>query len=1825
MGICPDEPADIPCLTRENKGSKGKERSMKRIVSFMLAAVLVLAPCMQSFATEPDTGVPAEGGSGEVEGTTPDNNTPGGNPTDTTQENGGTGGDDADNNGDAGGNQVAPPNTVPPTEPGEGGTDGIDLISEEEQDVAPAVGDVKGQVDVYIMQALDFKKDITFTVNLAGKNVPYTSEPRKITLSGLQGDKLQDGVTFEGLEKGTYTLSISAPGYRTRVRDIEVEAMAYKLTYSTSFLGGFAYKEGEKQPGALRIGDVNGDGEINDADKDQLIDMIDSAKPEEEGAKPEDLNMDGKVDLADLNFFVQGYFRSDEVPPYAGASIETNVPASAISHSAGENTIVVGDLKNLSTGEGGVELRPAGGTLADNPVSVEFTFADGVRTDGIVIDSKEENPIEEGVVEITYIDEKDGNQEKVFPVSIVRDQDVHLLLTNEAVTTDKDIYGNITINLGSQIAIKRVVFTITGTKNNNLAEISRVEFVNGMDKRIPEPDRDIPQNVTAVEGNKTFVVSWDKCDNITGYEVQIEGPIEEGGTEKIVNEVVSVRGTSLAVSSLCQGKLKNGSTYTVSVQSVNGAWKSGYSNPITVTPKVDKVPDAPDYVNAVGKYKAIDVSWKNMKDTDYFNVYYREAGTQEYAKDEGIKDSKYTISGLKDQTKYEIYVTGVNEIGEGKPSKVSVAETTNQEPAQMPKYKLLNRAENGKVSEHIISATIVKGAMQDSLLDTETNTAWGTVDNNPMSHYFMNTWDGGGFNPMGVHGITYEFDKVYKMDRIALQEVSPQSQSYGYAQAQYWDADGKAHAISRSSIRVQRKTDSDGRTYYILRFSEPIEAKKIQFALARSYVNGTISVAEVYFYEYDSLEEEIMALYTNDLHTELREDVTQETINELRVRIDTVDPISKEYHPDKDYLNRELDTAEEILKDGNLTKTVEIYNTINTKDVGRGFGGLNAWQPLGVTAAAGEEITVYVGHNTRRTGDSTNLQLVSTQYHSEAASMFKVVATLKIGKNDITIPKLWSQNAEAGGALYIQYTGNNANDKYAVRVSGGVPVPVLDLYKKMDAQSAEERQKRAVAYIEELQAYVAEIEKKHDEVHKNSENKLVQYDYKAADCILGASDIMLDKMMFSLPAQQILAGCGTGSVEDRAKNLVTSMEAMENMMYLFYQHKGLNDAAQDVKDRFPANHLNIRYQTMFAGAFMYASGNHIGIEWGSAPAMMKGVTVQADENGQYQSGQYYGWGIAHEIGHCINQGTYAIAEITNNYFSVLAQAKDTNDSVRFQYPNVYEKVTSGTKGRATNVFTQLGMYWQLHLAYDSGLNFKTYPDYSQQLENLFFARVDTYSRNPSKAPTPGDKVMTLCGDKDQDLMRLACAAAQKDILEFFERWGMTPDAETISYAGQFPKETRAIYYVNDESRVYRNGHASVLGTDGTVEAVGSDTTAVVDPNAANKVNLKLTSTLNPEDVLGYEVVRCITSNGEEEKEVAGFSTGNEFTDTITTMNNRVVTYEVTVIDQHLNRSAVKRLEPVKISHKGNIDKTHWSVSTNDMKAISSIPVDKADELDPCLPEAEAPINAAVDNKTETTYTGEAGVNAEVVIELNQTVTISGFQYTVNEGTPIKDYSISVRNDQNEWVEAASGSFGKTGVHTVNFGIKGSTNIALYQTSAVKLSIKNQQDAKISISELDVLSKTGDDVEFRKTEDKTAAIGKLAADYKYGDKEEDVIPAGSIVFTGRYKGNSAYNVVILYDQAGNIVGGRDQEGKLKAYQVLFSDVDESGGDLQNVYDGTWIYWIAPGDVNTGLKEVRAELYRVDEATTNQGQRLVSDCIFEKYPTSLPDITLSGTKK
>ena len=97
--------------------------------------------------------------------------------------------------------------------------------------------------------------------------------------------------------------------------------------------------------------------------------------------------------------------------------------------------------------------------------------------------------------------------------------------------------------------------------------------------------------------------------------------------------------------------------------------------------------------------------------------------------------------------------------------------------------------------------------------------------------------------------------------------------------------------------------------------------------------------------------------------------------------------------------------------------------------------------------------------------------------------------------------------------------------------------------------------------------------------------------------------------------------------------------------------------------------------------------------------------------------------------------------------------------------------------------------------------------------------------------------------------------------------------------------------------------------------------------------------------------------------------------------------------------------------------------------------------------------------------------------------------------------------------------------------------------------------------------------------------------------------------------------MLYDENGNIVGGVDENGALKAEQIILADVPENG-DLGETSAGRWVYWIAPENLNNGKvpKSVRAELYRVDNALTNAGQRLVSDSMFYTMPKELPQISI-----
>ncbi len=1674
--------------------------------------------------------------------------------------------------------------------------------SEEPRDYAALtsaalIRPITGQLDVSVRPAVSLGSAspvLTATLSTGG----YSATLDTLDVTGKRN-------SFTDLPAGTYTLTVAGPGFVPYTQSgIEIKERDGALIQLT--IGQLAgYTADMPHPGVLLYGDVDGSGSLDAADSEAIMGAV-SGKTV---SALTDLNGDEVTNLADAERLAK-VFLSESMT----ATVEHFIPASAIVAMADEGTAVTG-LENILTDNGvAATLGNQDGTAisAEKPVAVSFGMAD-TTTDAIVL---ADTNITGGEIDIEC---EDGTVlHGVLGTEIqTASVDAAFAAAVPPVEVESDGAGGFIVKLGRQQAVKRVTLKITGVygAETSLASISQVEFVNGMKSRIPEPELSIPQGLAVTNGSRQFTVSWTPCTNITGYVAYVSE-----GTSGVTEEF-SLTGTSLTVTNFNKDEVVNGLTYSIQVRSVNGSWSSGLSEAVTAMPTPSGRPDKPDNVKATGSYQTVTVTWKNMKDTDSYDLYYKEETAPEYTKIELKKVTSYAITGL-DSTKpttYEVYVVGKNAFGDSDPSMHAAATTVTLDPPEMSRFNLINRDGNGRPGPyHIQSAIQNSGVMVQSPQDAG-GTAWGTVDGDPASYYDRATWDDGGYNgSLGAHlGLRYTFDAAYEIDTIGMMSVDA-GMDYTYVKVKWWDASGVEHYLDRNVMSSEKRMDAAGRTYFFIRLPEPVQATSIQIGAARYWAgNNRISVSEVYFYKYDSLKREIMDLYADELHMTLKDDVTKEQLEQLKSRIETSVDEFGEVNPDRAQLLKEWDTAWQIYNDQFLGKVTKIHTGITGSGDDHGFGGLNAWQPLGVTAAAGENITVYVRHGNAKTGSGTNLQLVATQYNAEASAMSKVLTTLKVGANEIQIPKIWTTTGvESGGALYVQYTGGASTaDDYAVRVSGGVSVPVLDLYKVADQG---ERLNRVSAYLAELGTYAANISAAHEEKHLGSDCKEVQYPFDNSTCILGASDIMLDTMMLSLPAQQIVAGCGGD-----ASRLLASLNAMENMMHLFYQHKGLNAAAEDAVDRIPNRHLNIRYQRMFSGAFMYASGDHIGIGWNETDDMAGCGGVAADASGLYQSGSYFGWGIAHEIGHDINQGCYAIAEVTNNYFAVLAQAQDTNGSVRFEYPKVYEKVTSGTTGSANNVFTQLGMYWQLHLAYDSGYNFKTYDSYADQLANLFWARVDTYARSPKKAPNG----LTLEGaSSDQILMRLCCAAAGRNILDFFVRWGKTPDEGTIAYASQFPEETRAIYYVCDDSRRYTISHggASKLSETGDTAAIAS-AAASVDANQANKVTVTVTpnETVPADQILGYEIVRRTVSGGRVERKTVGFTTESTFTDVIYAMNNRAVSYEVTLVDQYLNRSAAAVTNTVKIEHRGDLDSAHWTVTAYGLEA-APIKSTETNMYDPEVVETD-PATLAVDGKVETVYTAVVGEGACIEVDFHEEQVITGFGYVAGE-SPIGGYTVDVRQ-HGEWMPVYSGKL--TGDATVYFPSKpgdgdSTPYVSTYSADAIRLHLTGAAGGTVSIAELRVLGLTGDNVDFRRAEDSGAAIGYLAADFKYGDGDGDVIRRGSLVFTGSYKGNAAYNVVMLFDQDGNVVGGLDASGSLNASQIILADIP-TGGSIQDVTDGTWIYWLDP-DVLGGFtvpQMVRAELYRVNDAQTNEGERLVSDSLLVTVPQPLGQITIENS--
>ncbi len=1559
-------------------------------------------------------------------------------------------------------------------------------------------------------------------------------------INGENGDDVEFyAVTFYGLPVGSYDLEFRGIGYATKnIYGVKLDKYSKRVTVKNLY-GGFT------------VGDVNSDEKINEKDLNDMSQFILEKKNYDVNY---DLNRDQKVDISDLTMISHAIYGEKSEFEVKDTSVILKSDDLILSK---DSTKVDGSITDLISGIAGVQIHPRTGEeiSKENPAILSLELKEVTKMQEIRLDVSEENTPEE--MEIVILDE--NNQEHVIEHSYTYSKDLHAF-------TDKATDNQIVIDLGEQIAVKKVSIRITKSSSHTLADISKVEFLNNVYEEVPDMTPEIPKNVKVESGSKQAIVSWDNMPNVTGYEVTLNKVLN--GIDSFLERYTTVD-TSLEIV-----ELDNYTEYSVTVQAINGSWRGTPSDKIAFIPTPNRIPPAVENVSLKATSYGFDISYKKMKDTVSYNIYYRLETDKEFTKISGIEENSYSLKGLVQGKRYEIYITGTNELGEGPKSQTVAGIVKESTFPDMNQYRLINRAKGiGELTEHIRNV--------EYGINTGDASMEALVDHNLDTYWYVNTWDTGGYN-LGHGGPKITFDKEYTMNYL---DILPFDESCSIFYARVWYKDSEGHLVeTKVHGHPQGITAPNGQKYYRITFDKvTTDYLEVNFA---NYSAGdlNISLREMYFYEYDSLEDDVDALFKDSLHVDLVDDVTESMIESLRTRANQVD--SQNYsHPNKNAILSELDYALELLKDEKNAKeaaaneTIEVDTSIfYNNDTQLGFAyNTSDLQPLGVAVQDGDEIIVYVGSSDNRVP-----YLVVTQYYAEASAWQKSYP-LKAGRNVIKIEGLTdSIDAPQGGALYVQFPYSNAaSTKASVRVRGGTKIPVLDIHK---ATTEEEITEKIKTYVEELTQYVIKFRSDYPGVNERL-------------AVLNSTDIVTKYGMYSVAATATYDALKIKSktIDGQVSTLQNSLKAFDEMMELFYRQKGLVNDYSDKNNRYPTSRINIRYMRMFDGAFMYAGGAHIGIEYDSIAGLMQGTPAK-ETNGVVDTSGYFGWGISHEIGHQINHRTIAVAEVTNNVYSLLAQTADDVDASRLeaQFDNIYQKVTSNTKGKAANVFTTLGMYWQLHLAYDDN---KTFGD-----TDSIYARMNTLLRNK-----------TYTGTKDDILIQVASEAANKNLISFFEAWGLTPSEETKAYVSSFEEETREIRYLNDEARRYRLSGGEGISSNITVTA------QIAEADSQNKrftLNFEVSGEENK--ILGYEIKR----NGV----VIGFTTEKTFTDHVGTLNNRALHYEVTAYDKLLNKTNTYSLEEVKVSHDGSISKAGFDILSNYIYS-DGMNVELFDPENEKMDYKALKVNQLIDGNIETVFEGNTLILGDeykgspyVIIDMNSNMSIAGLKYVSGGTHPIQKYEIYVSQDREHWTLAKTGEFtsGENIVYFDKEGTTGGNQLWTYHDIGYVKVVSTSDTSGISGAEIDIIAPPGDNIEL-------SEVSKLKEDYHY-DKTNPkaVIPAGSVLFRGNYRGNPAFNVGLIADANVNLENGDYSTDVYDGDFFAFASLN-SEGNVYEIADGTWMFAMTPEEYEKVVgKDVRAVLFRVNDAETNEGERVTSTSMKTHLPSyeSLTESIIEG---
>ena len=1178
--------------------------------------------------------------------------------------------------------------------------------------------------------------------------------------------------------------------------------------------------------GTFSLGDLNEDGAVDGTD----LSAIDACLGQDSTAQTAvyDLNGDGRIDVTDLAYInhTRGAAGQAEVMDTA-AIVNPRLDASGLTLS--------GSVADLFQGDGTVTITPDAGKPLELPIVLDET--NGVEMSEIQITC----PDAAGAVQAgtALVELADGSTRSV-PFDATLPEGVHAIGRELGERV-------VTIDLGSKVAVKKVTIQVTATAGQaGFATVTKIEFLKDIVPENPQCEADRVNGVSAEAGDGRVTLAWDAVRNVTGYTVAY------GASAGALAQTASTSTNRITISGL-----DNLKTYYFQVTATSGSWKGTPSRVVSAMPQPAGVPGAPSNIGVTEADQSLRLSWGSTKDASYYQVFYRPAGQGAFQQFGGnLTATTATITGLTNGAAYEVAIKAGNQRGTG-PYSAAATGTPKSEDLTMPDLPT-----EGRINSSAVQSVVMENPNNVNRTLCPNFTTSHVIDNDAATYWVANQW-------WVSSRFTYTFKEPQDMNYAIL--VPYLGGNHKYALKTYTvTAKNSAGETVLAQTLYNAKSMDPNRNYLVLTFPMLEDVKEISFTLNEREGNGCrVSISEMAFYKSDSLADDISALFADGTFTTLRPGVTAAAVSALSARLDA----KADFYMDLERLRDELALASALLQ-GNASLGLvkaDFQARASAKDSQYGQSASDL-QPLGAAARAGATVAVYASLPT-----DAPVYVVPTQYFGESGVWRGAPVRLENGRNYIYVPQIGSLTDERGGPLYLTYAGNNPGAiKLQIRGDKNTfTPPILELSGWYDMTETARRD-TIRTYVTQLQTYVASLGAA-----------------KMATDIRNATEISTPSVLLSIPADRVLAGLQgvSASADAMVDTMYQNVLAWEDELYVANQVQGIipSGGARTEGYRYPmTTRQNIRYMRMFAGAFMYAAGNHIGVGYGSTQALVCGRPVS--DTGAGSANGLFGWGVAHEIGH--NMDKLGKAEITNNIYALALQAWDGASMARNTrltlsniWPAVCDKTSAGRPGAAANVFVQLGMYWQLHLAYDAG-------DRPLDFYNRFFTlwksgKYDGYSYDERVALT-------------------ASEAARHNLADFFTRWGMALSDGVKNILAAYPAEPRAIWYLNDESYARRlSGGTAFTGTVSLSAEVQE-----------NEVTLTISG--GNDAVLGCEVRR----NGTP----IGFATGNTYTDNLGAANNLTYTYSVVPVDKLGNLGGAAYAPEVRVAYDKTISPSLYTVN-----------------------------------------------------------------------------------------------------------------------------------------------------------------------------------------------------------------------------------------------------------------------------------------------------------